>query len=69
MRCPEKARLLAAYEAAVGRLTIATADLRIMRGVTSKEEYDRLLQTTETARYRARAAMSELMAHIQQHRC
>ena len=69
MKCEEKARLTAEYEAATTKFSEAVIELRQKSGTSSKEVYDRLNRAANEDRLKSELARLALEQHIAAHRC
>ncbi len=67
--CQEKARLVQEYQKATETHSAAVRALVRMVGLGSKNRYQELSKTAETARHCANDARGLLDAHIAQHGC
>ena len=67
--CEERRRLLQNYQAAVDRYLDAIRALQVKTASSSKAEYQRLVQESESSREQSEAARRALIAHMQTHRC
>jgi hypothetical protein len=68
-RCPEKRRLLNAYEEASSSHSAAVTALRARMGVLTQPEYETEYTGTEVLRMEAREALERLNRHIAEHGC
>jgi hypothetical protein len=69
MHCEEKYRLLDLYKATLAAHSAAVNDMVLVRGQTSKEEYERLWVLSEKARRDSEAASEVLFQHTREHGC
>jgi len=69
MKCEEKNRLVAQYEAATTNFSEAVAELRKKMGTSTKEEYQRLERATNEARVKSEQARLALEQHAAKHGC
>jgi hypothetical protein len=69
MACEEKQRLTAVHKKALEQHTLSSNDLYMVRGRTSKVEYDRLLMATSEAMETARITFQALTKHTGEHGC
>jgi hypothetical protein len=67
--CPEKSRLLNAYEEASFSHSAAVTALRARMGVLTQPEYEAEYASTEVLRMEAREALERLNRHIAEHMC
>jgi hypothetical protein len=67
--CPEKSRLLNAYEEASSSHSAAVTALRARMGVLTQPEYEAEYAGTEVLRMEAREALERLNRHVAEHRC
>jgi len=69
MKCEEKVRLTAEFEAATTKFSEAVIELRQKMGTSSKEAYDRLTRAANEDRLKSEQARLALEQHIAAHRC
>jgi len=69
MSCEEQGRLLDLYREAVSHYSATVNDMHLTRGKITKEEYDRLLRTTNKARADSETAYFSLERHVDKHGC
>jgi hypothetical protein len=67
--CPDKKRLLDAYQYVTQKYSAAVAQLNQKMGTSSKADYDALYRMTEALRQDAADAQQDLERHIGTHRC
>ena len=67
--CPTKRRLLTAYQTATKLYSNAVADLSVLIGKTSREDYDKLNLAAQKARRSSANALEALEAHTDDHSC
>jgi hypothetical protein len=67
--CPEKARLVAAYDRATWAYSNAVAELQRTMGTLSKFDYDAQYRMIEALRHDAMAAQKSLEEHVSAHGC
>jgi len=67
--CPNKARLLDAYERAMRTYSSEVSKLREAMGTLSRDEYNAAYSKTEELRMLANEAHDRLMAHVTAHGC
>jgi hypothetical protein len=67
--CPDKARLLVAYNDAAQEFSVALSQLRGNAPVVPQEEYERLRLVMEEARLRTDNARWDLERHVAEHGC
>ena len=69
MACEEKARLMAIHKKTLEKHTVSSNDLYLLRGRTSREEYERLLVISSKALAEAQITLKDLMDHMRNHGC
>jgi hypothetical protein len=69
MKCEEKVRLTAEFEAATTKFSEAVIELRQKMSTSSKEAYDRLTRAANEDRLKSEQARLALEQHIAAHRC
>ena len=67
--CPQKTRLLDAYQEAVSAHSNALMELRRNMGVMTKKEYEETYRNVELLRMNARMAQEALDIHVAEHEC
>ena len=67
--CPEKTRLLNAYQEAAIAHSTAVTHLRYNRGTLKKGEYEAAYADTERLRMASRLAQEALSRHVSGHGC
>jgi hypothetical protein len=69
MVCPEKASLLAEYEAAALRFAQAVSELRRNIGISVQPQYEQLQDAADAAQAAAEEARLSLEQHTGMHEC
>ena len=67
--CPQKTRLLDAYQEAVSAHSNALMELRRNIGVMTRKEYEETYRNVELLRMNARMAQEALDIHVAEHEC
>jgi hypothetical protein len=67
--CPEKARMMDAYSAAINEFSRCAGIVNARMGTMAKGDYDRLSKTMNQARDISEQCHRALLAHIEQHGC
>lgn len=68
-KCSKKTQLLADYQSATARFSLAVTDLNEKMGVSPKSEYDRLRMAADDARMKSEEARLALERHTAEHGC
>ena len=69
MACEEKERLMAVHKKTLEKHTVSSNDLYMLRGRTSREEYNRLIMIAFEALTEAQITFHDLMDQIRKHAC
>jgi hypothetical protein len=69
VRCSERIRLLSEYHDAAKRYSAAVAEMKQRIGITSRDDYWKLLEAAEKARLLSNEARARLERHLASHNC